>query len=518
MSRPAARGLTRRQFLAGSAGVGLSLWLTACSLDPNPKISGPVGIIRVGTDYLHPTFDIHDWDGPSGPRTFAPMFDALTFIDNTGALRPALALAWSQINPTTWQFRTRVSDAKFQNGEFFTPESVRLSFERATNPANNLALTPLVSTIDRVDVVDKATVNIVTKEPDLILPWRASLVYMLPPTYFGQLGAKQFFQQPIGTGQWQMADYQPDHSMKLKFFDDTWRAARGEPIPNLHALELYAFPKAEQRAEALRAGQVDIALDVTQQDAATFTQNGSKVVTSPTGRVLAFQFETSSGPFSNPSVRQAVNLAIDRDGLLRGVLAGQAAATTGQLTGSGSTGYDAGIASYAFDPAQARSLLQTAGGSSQAADIWCLPDAEPLAQTLAGALNSIGLAATAKILDFRSYVTFMHTAGRSGIFQASADYGLLQDADAAYFRYSAAVPDATRLANDTQLQALFKQSRSEADAGRRGQALVQLANRWHDQNLGIPLAYASMNAALAPGVKGLTSLPNGSWWFDRVLK
>ena len=223
----------------------------------------PSATLRVAYAALASTLDPQAWRDATGPRTFAPVFDALTFVQDFGTLRPALALAWSQLTPTTWQFRLRVNDAKFHNGEMFGPESVKFTFDRLLNPANNLPLRPLLSTVERVDVLDPATVNVITQRPDPLLLHRLSLVYMLPPRYFDQVGPEGFGQHPIGTGFWKFEGFVPQKRLHLKLFRDTWRGARGADPPPLNRLQIEVMPDVQTRASALRNLQVDVATQLT---------------------------------------------------------------------------------------------------------------------------------------------------------------------------------------------------------------------------------------------------------------
>ncbi len=264
--------LTRRRFLVGCAASGIALLcgsLAACGGPSGPASDVPEDTLRVAYPALNPSLDPHDWRTPAGPRTFAPLFDSLTFVQDDGKLRPSLAVSWSQLSSSSWQFKLRVADAKFSNGELFGPESVKFSLERLMDPSRKLALAPLVSSIDRVDIVNPWTLNLLLKEPDPLLPRKLSLVYMLPPTYFGQVGEAGFLQQPVGTGFWQLVEFDARRLARFNMFRDTWRAARGADPSPLQKLELAVFDSSDRRAEALTSLQVDVAceLEATQAQA-----------------------------------------------------------------------------------------------------------------------------------------------------------------------------------------------------------------------------------------------------------
>jgi peptide/nickel transport system substrate-binding protein len=249
---------------AGALGL-LALPLAGCGGRSGPVSKVPEETLAVACSGLADSLDPQAWSTALGPRTLAPLFDGLTFIQSDGKLRPALAVAWSRPAPATWQFRLRVADAKFHNGEMFTPDSVRFTFERLKGGASPLGR--LAAGVERVDVIDAATVNIVTAEPDADLPRWVSAVYLLPPSYFASVGQQGFSQQPVGTGFWMLQDFQPGSSLRLGVYRDTWRGDRGATAPPpLKALHLTAMASAAERAEALRALHVDVATELAVAD------------------------------------------------------------------------------------------------------------------------------------------------------------------------------------------------------------------------------------------------------------
>lgn len=282
----------------GALGL-ITLPLAACGGSSGPISKVPDETVRVAYAALLPTLDPHAWNTAVGPRTLAPVFDGLTFIQNDGKLRPALAVAWSQKSPSTWQFRLRVSDVKFHNGEWFDPESVRLTFDRLKNA--NLPVSKLAASVDRIDVLDPATINIVSKEPDPDLPRWISAVYMLPPRYFGQVGERGFAEQPIGTGFWMVDDFQAGSHLHLTVYRDTWRGDRGAMAPPpLKRLELDVVPQAADRTMGLRGLDFDVATELSPADASSLRAAGFNVESDDLGQLNAGDAGWQTSAFGSP--------------------------------------------------------------------------------------------------------------------------------------------------------------------------------------------------------------------------
>jgi peptide/nickel transport system substrate-binding protein len=305
---------TRRELLkAGLIGL-LALPLAGCGGPSGPVSKAPPETLRVSIPALQPSLDPHAWSDATGPRTLDPLFDALTFIQSDGKLRPALALAWSQRSATVWQFRLRVDDAKFHTGEMFTPDSVRFTFERLRGA--KLPLSRLAAGVERVDVVDPATINVVTSEPDPSLPRWISAVYLLPPAYFGKVGEAGFASQPVGTGFWMLDDFQPGSHLHLNVYRDTWRGDRGATAPPpLKRLELEVAPQPADRLAALRALDVDVATEIAPD--ATLKAAGFLAQTADLGQLNAPDAAWQTDAFGAPLSAGSAALATAAD--LKGV-------------------------------------------------------------------------------------------------------------------------------------------------------------------------------------------------------
>src|SRR6185295_3605700 len=81
------------------------------------------------------------------------------------------------------------------------------------------------------------------------------------------------------------------------------------------------------------------------------------------GRTMTYKFNITKGPYTDARVRQAINLAVDRNALIKSVLEGHGTILVGNFS-EGWPGYDPNLAPWAFDPAKAKEMLSAAGQGS----------------------------------------------------------------------------------------------------------------------------------------------------------
>ena len=105
------------------------------------------------------------------------------------------------MKPTTWELKLR-KGVKFHNGEPFTAESVKFSFDRVLNPEQKSPLRGTFSWVKSVDVVDVSTVRIITHKPYPLI--QEILTFgnfgMMPSRYVKEKGDAHFARNPVGTG------------------------------------------------------------------------------------------------------------------------------------------------------------------------------------------------------------------------------------------------------------------------------------------------------------------------------
>jgi peptide/nickel transport system substrate-binding protein len=293
------------------------------------------------------------------------IFDGLVRFNKDGKIEPALATEWTmptKEDPFRWRFKLRQGVA-FHNGEPFNAEAVRFSIMRYFDPATHAPApfapaAPFISTIKAVEVVDGYTVDIVTGPfPDgLLLNRLAGFVVMVPPKYVNENGSDALHNHPVGTGAFRFEKWNKGQSIELSANKSYWL----EGSPKLDKL-VFRFIKAEDQAKALLAGEVDLVTELPGTLTTEVMQNtGTRVEKKKAFWTIGASFNTTEGPLADVRVRKALNLAINRDDLIRYDSRGNGVAIA-SLTMDGEEGHNPDLKPYPYDVEQAKKLLAEAG-------------------------------------------------------------------------------------------------------------------------------------------------------------
>ncbi len=264
----------------------------------------------------------------------------------SGALHPLLATGWEQTRPDTWTFDIR-SGVSFQNGEPFTAEDAAFSIDRAVNSdlACNVEGYVFGNEDLEVEAVDDTRLTVTTEEPDPILPLRLSFVEIVPRTT--DTGAK--VRVPVGTGPYAVRSWQAGSAISLSRFDDYW----GEAPPYARARYVWRSD-ASVRAAMIDKGEAEIAVALDPMEAEKDT-----TVSYPNNETTALRLDGREAPLDDLRVRRAIDLAVDREGIIDALLGGQAE-PAGQLVPPGVVGHGEEIEPPEQDVAEARALVEEA--------------------------------------------------------------------------------------------------------------------------------------------------------------
>ena len=289
------------------------------------------------------------------------MFDALTKLDQNGALVPVLATAWEATEPTRWVFHLR-NDVVFANGERFNAHTVVAIFDYLALPeARGMFMAAEARNIEKTRALNDYTVEFITRKPDAILPKRLTLFFMVPPKAWADMGPEEFALHPIGSGTYQLRDWGfQSGQYVLDYNPSSWRAKNSPGAAE--ALIFYVAADAVARSQSLISGQthmvfnlgLDMLADLEALGYATFT------LESPHIAALAMPNTDPDHPLADVRVRRALNMAIDRQAMSDHILYGTTKPNSqGALPQT--FGYNPDIPLYPYDPDRARDLLTEAG-------------------------------------------------------------------------------------------------------------------------------------------------------------
>ncbi len=448
---------------------------------PSPAHAAPDGQIVIAQGADPTTLDPHMH---AENYTFAvvhDIFDHLVrrFVKNGQlAHEPELAMSWTIVNPTTWEFKLR-RGVKFHNGEEFNAEAVKFSIERVLNPEQKARWRWAFADIERIDVVDPYTVRIATKHPFPTLITNLGFTMpIVPPKYVREKGDAYVATHPVGTGPFKFVRWSKDNELVLEANETYWRG-----MPKVKTLIFKPIPDETTRVAALLTGQVDIARGVPPSLVKQIEDNPrTRVVKVSSALNINITLDTlKEGPLKDRRVRQAINYGVDKEAIIRNILEGNGAALGGPLTPV-MFGYTPEIKPYPYDPERAKRLLAEAGFPQGVSLTLNAPTGRYLkdkevAEAIGGQLEKIGVRPQVVIHEWGNYITKwpdgltpMYMIGWAGTWDADGIlYPLLHSGE----RFSRwANPDFDRLLDE---------SRNTLDQNKRLQLYVQASRLAHDE-------------------------------------
>jgi len=408
--------LTRRQLLKSLGALTLApgLVTTAWAADATEPLN--IGLAAPIT-----TLDPHLESNAPNNAAATHLFDSLVVNDEKLHSRPGLATSWRTLDDTHWEFTLR-EGVKFSDGTPFGPEDVKVSIARATNIPSVASFRTYTGTIKSVSAGTKPhTLIIETYAADPLLPNSLSRIRIISAKFKDAPSADfDAGRAAIGTGPYLFKAYVPGNSLHLVRNPAYWGTA-----PVWPEVTLRIVPDSGARVANLLSNGVDLTEQVPPEAMQRVKSDPRfHIVSGVSSRLVyigadmqrdvsPFVKDTAGNPlkknpFKDLRVRQAVDMAINRQAIVERVMQGSAEVAA-QYLPNGYPGTSSAILPTPYDPAKAKALLAAAGYPNGFQVTLHGPNGRyvndsKIVQAIAQMLTRIGIATNVEVMPWSVYI------------------------------------------------------------------------------------------------------------------
>lgn len=324
---------------------------------------------------------------------------------NEMELVPDIVTEYEIVDDTTWKMSIR-DDVVFSNGDPLTADDVKFTIEREATDSS-LVEYNFWKGIESVEIIDDYSFYIHTYEakPDLLSLLAKSGGDIMPSKYIEEVGMDEYIKDPIMAGQYKLKEWIPnDHFTLVRNENYYGEAGIWDEIV------FRSIPESSTRVSELLTGGIDIIDNVPPNEWERINSSDSvHMVTGDTSKILLLNIRCTEGTVtSDPRIREAIELAIDKDQICDELLQG-AGTPTRTRVGSGVTGFNWDLFgsenANLYNPERAKELLAEAGYPNggcpityTAANGKSLMDSE-IAQMCTAMLTAVGFDVNLQIVD-----------------------------------------------------------------------------------------------------------------------
>lgn len=389
-------------------GASMLFSMTACNKKNNDK----GGSVVVGITQEPGTFDPHTVVAAGDKEIIFNIYDGLYKFSSDGSLNPALATG-CDVSADCKEFTFTIREnVKFHNGKVMTMDDVIYSINRMIECDASYAET--INSVEKVsDTQVKVTLNNSNSE------FLALMNFGIIPC-----DVEDISKTPIGTGPFAFKEYLVGQSVTLVKNEDYWK---DEALPYLDEVVFKICPDMDAGLLELQNHSIDIFPHMT-KDKADLVGDGFETLSAPSNMVQIFALNNAVAPFDNIKVREAMNLALNREELINLSMDGAGMPLVTAMSPAMGEAYDSSLEAYAYDVERAKALLAEAGYENGFDMTITVPGNYLVhvntAIAIADQLKAVGINAEIKEVDWNTWLedTYMGRNYESTVICLTSDY------------------------------------------------------------------------------------------------
>ena len=345
-------------------GLWFCLLLVGCgdherAATPGEPRTGGLAIVALDADPR--TFNPVRMTTAQSSRVFAMLQPGLVRLDpDTGDWQPGLATGWTVAEDGMRVTLTLDSSLRWSDGTSFSADDVVASFDLYRDPEVAYPQRARLDPIEEVVATDAETVRIefasAPGDPIALLAHIVLPAHVIESLDRDDPAGWSVGRAPVTLGHYRLASWDQDDRLLLER-----NPHHPAPPARLDRIEIVVVPDAAVRALQLRTGEADLVAALPVNQAADLEEEADVEIERVFGRSVAFlQYDLGDPVVGDVRVRRAIDLAVDRDAVVRGVLFGHARAA-GTFLPPVSWAHDGSLDPTPRDLDRARVLLEDAG-------------------------------------------------------------------------------------------------------------------------------------------------------------
>ena len=514
MSTGDVRILSRRQVVAGAAGLGLVApfvrFGALAAQDATPAAAGvPGGTLKVGLQADPTSLDAQTQNLTAIWHVAEQIYQGLTRIKPDLSVEPALAESWEiSEDGLTYTFKLR-EGVNFHDGTPLKASDVVFTIERLRAPETASPGASELASIDTIEAPDDGTVVITLSQPDAsLLAALAGGNGFIYSEAFVKANNNDMTQVAMGTWPFKFVEYVPNTRVVLEKNTDYWE----EGLPYLDGIEMTIASDDTARTAAVVTGTVDFIEYAPLRDIDSLQQNPDITLAGDSNTNIRFAgLNLTREPFDKPEVREAISLVVDRNAMLGPTVFGHGTPTAVLFPPDYWAALQVDVPKT--DIERAKQLMADAGladGFSTTITSWSqysfLSNA---AVVLQEQLRQIGIEAELNLVENATMIEQVYS---------TKDFDIAVTGDSAYVDPNTLILPAFKTDesgnfvtySNPDVDKLIEDGIAATDQEARAEIYRQIQQILLDDRPWIPFFVANQYEAMRNNVKGYTHIPTGS--------
>jgi peptide/nickel transport system substrate-binding protein len=368
---------------------------------------------------------------------------------------------------------------KFANGEPLDAAAVKWNIDRVSDPKVNARIRAWFTLVQDVTEISPTEVEIKTTQPYPALIDQLSMFFLLPPKWTATNNPSNAV---MASGPYELQEMVPGDRIVLQARQDYW----GERPP-FGSVTFRVIPDIGSRIAAVLAGEVDLVTGLPPAEIQRIQQSGrARAGSVQSSRSVFVKFNNLVPPLKdNVKFRQALNHAVDKNGIMEAIWSGVGSVSNCQVLTSDYFGYNPDLRPIVYDPDKARQLLKESGVPLNSVTLdFEVPlgvylQAQEIAQSVAAQLEEVGVKTRMVEMEFGAFMNkYLRAANMGQLAYLSQAWPTL-DADGLLTLFEAGNQYAYW--DDQQFSKLLQEARLTTDRAKRAELYKQATARMCEQ-------------------------------------